>query len=234
MASGDSSVPSEAFHTENLFARCATDIPRSDMPRVPGDAEHLRTFTQLLDDRGLGHTIEHVNPTLLHATQSELDGRFVASIASDWDPDRAGMLIVSREGAVLDGNHRWAAACVRRADDATCAVTILRVDAPIDVLLETGYACAPTAQAAAAGGGEPGAGATTARSRLRDASDARAPVILLAPSPGTPRSFASYGAPTTPCPDPGAPYVWVGEWALVATDSSDGVPDRLTFGKPAL
>jgi hypothetical protein len=34
--------------------------------------------------------------------------------------------------------------------------------------------------------------------------------------------------PTTPPPDPNKPHVWLaGKWYLVATDSSDEVPDSL-------
>ncbi len=213
--------PSEKFHTENLFARSAAEIPRAGMPRVPGDARQLREFTGMLDERGMEHTIERVNPTLLYATQNELDGRYVTTIAADWDPAGAGMLLVSREGAVLDANHRWAAACVRRSETPDFMVTIIRVDAPINELLRAGFAFqAPDAPDGAA------------RNHLRDPADPRKPVDLLAPTTQRPRSFASYGAPVTPCPDPSKPYVWIGEWALVATDTSDGIPGKLTFRTP--
>lgn len=39
--------------------------------------------------------------------------------------------------------------------------------------------------------------------------------------------------PDTPPPNPDEPWIWLnGQWYLVATDTSDGVPDKLEFPAP--
>jgi hypothetical protein len=125
----------EKYNHGNLFDKHETETPRSMMPQIPTSAENLQSFMAHLDQAGIRGHIESVSPSLLHATQNELDGRKAAGIAANYDPSKGGVLFVDRNGAVLDGHHRWAAAVLHEAENPGYEVDILRIDADIAQLL---------------------------------------------------------------------------------------------------
>lgn len=123
----------------NLYDRHLRDIPRSEMPQLPTTVEDLQAFRLKLADMNVKTTYEQVDPRTLVATQSELNGPKVAKLfgfmrEGGWQ--EGGALIISREGAVLDGHHRWAGAAAARAAGKDINVTALRVDMGIDELLD--------------------------------------------------------------------------------------------------
>lgn len=125
---------------ENMFARHATETPRSQMPQLPETVEGMRGFTDDLAARGVGMELRRgVDPRTLHATQNELDGAKVGSIYGyirngGWQAD--SVIIASREGAVVDGHHRWAAGSAARVAGMNFGINVLQVDMGIEELLD--------------------------------------------------------------------------------------------------
>ena len=122
----------------NLFARHATETPRSQMPQLPETEEKLAPFRQALADRGVTVRVGQVDPRALHATQAELDGAKVGSIygfvrSGGYNQD--SVIIASREGAVLDGHHRWAGASAAVAAGSDFKIKVMTVDMGIEDLL---------------------------------------------------------------------------------------------------
>jgi len=125
---------------ENMFARHATETPRSKMPQLPETVAGMRGFTDDLAARGVKVELRKgVDPRSLHATQNELDGAKVGSIygyirGGGWQAD--SVIIASREGAVVDGHHRWAAGSAARVAGMDFGINVLQVDMGIEELLD--------------------------------------------------------------------------------------------------
>lgn len=125
----------------NIFHRHARDIARAEMPQLSRRDGSLDAFNRTLAERGITVSRESVDPRRLIATQNQLEGAKVSKLygtlkADGW-PEGSAMF-VSREGAVLDGHHRWAGA-VAVAVTNPLTVTVLRVDTGIDTLLEIAH-----------------------------------------------------------------------------------------------
>jgi N12 class adenine-specific DNA methylase len=102
-------------------------IPRAKMPQVK-----LKLRPKLyafLESMGIGSTTETVAAADLKPTQAEFSPEKVEG-ARSLQGDAAGVL-VSSDGYVLDGHHRWLARAMNREP-----VEIRRFDAPIDQLLD--------------------------------------------------------------------------------------------------
>lgn len=131
---------------KNLFQHHLRDIPRDQMPALPDTVAGMMPIIQELGRRGIKVTLDDdVDPRTLQATQSELSAPKVAKMAgfmkNGWKP--GGAMIVSREGAIGDGHHRWAGAAMAATlheqgvpGYKPVRVTVLRVDTPIDDLLK--------------------------------------------------------------------------------------------------
>lgn len=120
------------------FQHHLRDIPRKDMPQLPTNVEGLKPFAAKLAAKGATARLEEVDPRTLRATQSELNAAKVGKLAGYMEADgwqKGGVLIISKEGAILDGHHRWAGACVAAMSGKDIKVTALRVDMGIDDLL---------------------------------------------------------------------------------------------------
>jgi hypothetical protein len=103
-------------------------------------------FLKHLESQGIKVTPHSVPANSLKASQVELVGPTVAGmmIDPDYDPGK-DPIFVSRDGYVLDGHHRWAAAVGRDAIDGKLGesrMNIRRVDAPISELLQRSKAWA--------------------------------------------------------------------------------------------
>jgi hypothetical protein len=121
------------------FQKHLRDIPRADMPQLPTNVEGLKPFAAKLAAKGVKADLVEVDPRTLRATQSELNSQKVGKLAGFMTADgwqKGGVLIVSKEGAILDGHHRWAGASVAAMSGQKIKVTALRVDMGIDDLLK--------------------------------------------------------------------------------------------------
>jgi ADP-Ribosyltransferase in polyvalent proteins/ParB-like nuclease domain len=120
--------------TTNLFCADAKGIPRVKMPQL-ADA---KAFRHHLENLGYTVTKEMERPSRLRATQSELNALKVAkmerTIRGEGKQER---IVVSREGYILDGHHRWAAQVALDAADNKfdAEMRIARVDVGIAELL---------------------------------------------------------------------------------------------------
>lgn len=99
---------------ENLFQHALRDIPRDQMPALPDTVEKLKPLMEELTQRGVKFEIVEIDPRELQAIQTELGAHKVAKLAEamkgGWSQD--GVMVISKDKAVGDGHHRWAAAAL--------------------------------------------------------------------------------------------------------------------------
>lgn len=131
---------------EALFDKPVSKTPRSEMPQLPSSVDTMKPFIDRLAKDGIKVDIHPMDPTSLKAYQAELDSKKVAKMygfmkAGGWQ--EGGLLIVSRDGVVVDGHHRWAGAAAVGATGALVPpppphkmqVTALQVDMNIADLM---------------------------------------------------------------------------------------------------
>ena len=190
---------------QNCYDRHLRDIPRSDMPQLPTNVEELAPFGQRLAEMGVDASLVQQDPRSLAMTQNQLNGAKVGQLyqrirRSGWQP--GGVILASREGAILDGHHRWAAAsaAAMTPPPPPLRIPVLRVDLPIDQLLEV----------------------------AQTMSGPRAGLEAPLAAAGKKKASKFGGKPTSPPPDPDKPWLWFdGQWVLVSMDTTDGVPESL-------
>lgn len=104
----------EGKGNENLFQHALRDIPRDKMPALPDTVEGLQPLMDELTRRGVKFELVDVDPRELQAIQTELSAPKVAKMAgfmkNGWK--EGGAMVISKEGAVGDGHHRWAGAAM--------------------------------------------------------------------------------------------------------------------------
>lgn len=105
-------------------------ISRGDMPQIPNDLK--LKFAEELKARGISMKPETVSASSLKPTQKDFNPENVAFLRGEIASGRYkdNPIVVSREGRVLDGHHRWA---VEAQDGGK--IDVLRVDLPIKDLL---------------------------------------------------------------------------------------------------
>ncbi len=102
-------------------------IPRGDMPQIR--AEHRGALVNFLKARGIESAQEEVASDRLKPTQAEFSPAKVEKAKSVTQRDRA--ILVSADSHVLDGHHQWLAKLEKGEQ-----VKVIRLGAPIDILLE--------------------------------------------------------------------------------------------------
>lgn len=105
-------------------------VPRAQMPQIK--AAHRGAMVNFMNARGVAHHEETVPAGDLKPTQAEFSREKVARAAASGDSDRS--ILVSQDGHVLDGHHQWMAARERGEP-----VKVIRLDAPIDSLIELAH-----------------------------------------------------------------------------------------------
>ena len=104
-------------------------VPRAEMPQIK--AEHRGAMVNFLNARGISHDTDVEIPAAdLKPTQAEFSPSKVGKAQAFEGGDRS--ILVSSDGYVLDGHHQWLAKL-----DAGLPVKVIRLDAPIDTLMET-------------------------------------------------------------------------------------------------
>ena len=193
----------------HLFTEHARDLTREQMPVIPATPAGLADFSRAMNQAGITGHFAQVSPTSLMATQKELDGRKIGQMADRLernggkfaDVGTIPALIVSRDGEILDGHHRWAACACYAIAHPGYKVPILRCDASIDQLLAVGHALNRTEGVAARAFGE------------------------------NFRTKAAFGEPSQGDPpfDPDGPWLWFdGRWVLIAVDDPEDRESRIT------
>jgi hypothetical protein len=126
-----------------LSAKIAQGLyPRDQMPVVPGPL--MSQFADSLARQGVVASLEHVDPRSLTPTQNQLDPRKVNEILdrlqnAQYDAmgravgERA--MMISRDGHILDGHHRWAANVLYAQDHPGHTVAVVRMNTTITNLL---------------------------------------------------------------------------------------------------
>ena len=206
----------------NLFNKDTMDLPRVQMP-VISDTKDAQNFASVLAGQGINASWESVDPRSLVATQNELDGVKVAGILGamkanngEIPPPPTPVLVTDKNGSILDGHHRWAAAAAYAVMNPGFKVPIVRMSTDIQTLVPLGHqydASIPGHEKAKAFGQT--AAKLLAEWRALKAAD---------------KNWANPPADAPPVPDATKPYFWVqGKgWLLMATDSALGVPRDLS------
>lgn len=125
----------------HLYRDHAREIPRSEMPQLPENLEGLRGFSEALRTRGIRTELTEVDPRSLRMTQNQLKSTQVATL---YDSIRSGgwregtFILTDRDGNILDGHHRWAAASAFVAAGGDFKLPTVRIDTDIDTLLAIG------------------------------------------------------------------------------------------------
>jgi hypothetical protein len=123
----------------NMFSEMrGRGVPRDQMPQITPDVQPQ--WWEALSSQNIGVMKDDIDPSALSATQSELNGSKVGGMirsmqngSMDLQGDR---LMVSNDGHVLDGHHRWAAAAALSADCGGCIkIPVFVIDLPIAKLL---------------------------------------------------------------------------------------------------
>lgn len=111
-------------------------IPRPDMPQIRSDL--VPKFLETLSSMGVGHRRQEVRARDLRPTQLTLHVQKIRDqMARPLEDIAAKPIIVSSDGHVLDGHHRWAAL---RTLDPDSRVRAIVVDLPIRKLLDAANA----------------------------------------------------------------------------------------------
>lgn len=113
----------------NLLRELGKDglgIARKDMPQLRGD--DVKSFIKHLESKGIESEKAVVHPNTLKPTQSHISSDKVDGFKANIGKQH---IIVSREGRILDGHHRWAHKMVNDSEK----IKVIKVDAPIKTLI---------------------------------------------------------------------------------------------------
>jgi len=124
-------------HEGKIFDAPNIGVPRSGMPQVPSKMKP--EFVDSMARDGYRVTRESVDPLSLNIVQAEISGKLSGQIMEASDrtgppqTDKA-RIIISSDGYVLDGHHRWAAVvALHLAGDSRAAdIPVFRLDATRD------------------------------------------------------------------------------------------------------
>lgn len=120
-------------------------IPRAEMPQIP--KEYFGDFLAQLKRKGFTVKRGRTAVGRLKATQRDINAGLVRRVlegyaSGAYDPTKAPV-VVSKDGYILDGHHRWAAMVMH---DPSARLSTYRVSAPITTLLREADAFPHTAR----------------------------------------------------------------------------------------
>lgn len=125
---------------EHLLLEGNIGIPRAKMPQI--DDKDVPAFFEKLKAEGVTvHPHEMVPAASLKPTQNEMNMAKVESMVQHWNPALAKPIIISNDGHILDGHHRWAA---QLGANPRAIIPVREVDMPIRKLLAEANAFPPT------------------------------------------------------------------------------------------
>ena len=127
-----------------LMSRDNLGIKRKDMPQIPNNKKEQ--FLDLMEQRGVSVSREEVKPSELKPIQAEISGttsgQIMMRIVTSREPEDfqtfdGGAIIISKDGYVIDGHHRWAAnVALETGGDGSRRMRVIRVGLPHDKLIE--------------------------------------------------------------------------------------------------
>lgn len=118
---------------ERYAAFMVDGLPRRAMPQFKG--EKAAQFLEWLKERSIGCREQTIPASRLEPTQREFDDEKIDRIAEKLGDGWEGPpLIVSKDGSIIDGHHRWAAAKKLDMDVDVCVV-----DANVSKLLDLAW-----------------------------------------------------------------------------------------------
>lgn len=130
--------PTDLADLRKSVMRGNMGIKRQKMPQLDGDVP--RNFVNAMKERGVKVETKKMKVSDLKATQREVDatktvGMATAQARGDINLKRGARIIVSREGFILDGHHRWSSL---RTLDPNNTMDVWQVDLPMaDILKAT-------------------------------------------------------------------------------------------------
>jgi GNAT superfamily N-acetyltransferase len=135
-APGSKPVLKHGTHAQLSHGNRSKGIDRTEMPQIP--KANREAFLAELTDSGISHKEEAVDPRDLRRTQRAIDpvnvGQMHAAMVAG--TMKEGLpIIVSSDGKVLDGHHRWAAAAQLAGEVPGTTIKITRVDMKMEDLL---------------------------------------------------------------------------------------------------
>lgn len=124
-----------------FFASREELTPRAEMPQTPSNRKG--EFLAEIESRGLTVERTTLKPSELRASQSELNSRSSVEIAQregsrGADAFKVGdelAVVVSSDGYVVDGHHRWAGAAMLAQTGRPVQMSVIVIGAPRDALL---------------------------------------------------------------------------------------------------
>lgn len=116
-------------------------MERSAMPQVP--TKRKQEFLAAVEEQGLTVDRRRISPRELKPIQSEINGKSSAEIRQreatrGADAFKAGddlSIIVSSDGYIMDGHHRWAAAALHDLHGNDVKLSVIQIGAPRDALM---------------------------------------------------------------------------------------------------
>lgn len=121
----------KSYLLERAMGWPAFCVTRANMPQI-----HYLRFRKFIEDLGVGFSYStETNWDDIHPTQNDFNQEKVDKIIDSYDPSKEKPpIIVSEDGFVLDGHHRYYA-----ASQAKLGWDILAVDLPINKLMKLAY-----------------------------------------------------------------------------------------------
>ena len=126
----DPDITNLVIHGTTLFGGEGLGIARGDMPQF-GDTQ--AEFLQHLRDQGITTQDAEISPLTLRPIQKEISGRragkkYIKAVKSGMG--KLAGIVVSRDGYIIDGHHRWAAAVARASNKPSTkvAATVIGTD----------------------------------------------------------------------------------------------------------
>jgi hypothetical protein len=113
-------------------------LTRAQMPQIPHS--QMGKFIGHIQAKGIPVKPESVNPKILKPIQAEVlgsrSGKILEQMRSgSFHETPSKGIVVSQDGYILDGHHRWAAAVARSIEQPEFKLQINRVDLPMKELL---------------------------------------------------------------------------------------------------
>lgn len=109
-------------------------ISRIKMPQIK--SADVGEFTEFLKKNGVHLSSKHIAVRMLKPTQNEFDPKKVAELASAPETVLTKLVIVSSDGYILDGHHRYSALLHR---DPKIKMEVLQADIKIEKLLDLAF-----------------------------------------------------------------------------------------------
>jgi hypothetical protein len=123
----------ETFDTDNL------GLDRSQMPQVPSQMK--AQFIADMEAQGVGMKRSERNPIGLKPIQGEISGRSAGFIMQNEKKDRkvtdAARVLVTRDGWILDGHHRWAGSVALELAGHGHSLPVLILDQDLGFAMDT-------------------------------------------------------------------------------------------------